>query len=117
MKSKIFAAILIAAVLVSAGLLLLRPKEGAKAEIWLDGELVKTIDLGSLTEPVEIPVGEGNVVQAEPGRVRMLSADCPDKLCVHMGWSDSAAKPIVCLPNGVTVVVTGAGGERDAVLR
>lgn len=115
MKSKIFAAILIAAVLVSAGLLLLRPKEGTKAEIYLDGELLRTIDLDSLTEPVEIPVGEGNIVQAEPGRVRMLSADCPDKLCVHMGWSDSPARPIVCLPNRVTVVITGGSGESDAV--
>ena len=117
MKSKLFAAILAAAVLISAGLLLLRPKGGAKAEIWLDGELVRTIDLDTLTEPVEIPVGDGNVVQAEKGKIRMLSADCPDQLCVHMGWSDSPAKPIVCLPNRVTVVVTGTDGESDAVIR
>ena len=117
MKSKLFAAILIVTALVSAGLLLLRPKGGAAAEIWLDGELIRTIDLETLTEPVEIPVGDGNVVQAEKGRVRMLSADCPDKLCVHMGWTDSPAMPIVCLPNRVTVVITGADGERDAVIR
>ena len=117
MKSKVFAAILIVAALLSAGLLLLRPKDGAKAEIWLDGELVRTINLDTLTEPLEIPVGGGNVVQAEKGRVRMLSADCPDKLCVHMGWTDSPAMPIVCLPNRVTVVITGAEGESDAVIR
>ena len=116
MKSKAFAAILIVAVLISAGLLLLRPKGGAKAEIWLDGELLEVIDLDSLTEPIEIPVGDGNIVQAEKGRVRMLSADCPDRLCVHMGWSDSPARPIVCLPNRVTVVITGTDGERDAVI-
>ena len=117
MKSKVFAAILIVAALLSAGLLLLRPKGGATAEIWLDGELVQTINLDTLTEPMEIPVGDGNIVQAEKGRVRMLSADCPDKLCVHMGWTDSPAKPIVCLPNRVTVVITGAEGESDAVIR
>ena len=117
MKSRYLAAILAALALVALGLFLWQPGQAVRAEIWKDGELVTVIDLRSLTEPVEIPVGEGNVVLAEQGRVRMLSADCPDKLCVHMGWSDSAAKPIVCLPNGVTVVVTGAGGERDAVLR
>lgn len=117
MKSRVFAAILAAAALIAAGFLLLRPKGGATAEIYLDGKLVQTIDLDTLTEPLEIPVGDGNVVQAERGRVRMLSADCPDRLCVHMGWTDSPAKPIVCLPNRVTVVVTGADGERDAVIR
>lgn len=117
MKSKLFAAILVIAALISAGFLLLRPKGGTEAEIYLDGELVRTIDLDSLTEPLEIPVGDGNVVQAEQGRVRMLSADCPDKLCVHMGWSDSPARPIVCLPNRVTVVITGTDGESDAVIR
>ena len=86
------------------------------AEIWLDGELLRTIDLDALTEPIEIPVGEGNVVQAERGRVRMLSAGCPDQLCVHMGWTDSPARPIVCLPNRVTVVIIGADGESDAVI-
>ena len=116
MKSKLFAAILLVAALISAAFLLLRPKGGTKAEIWLDGELIQTIDLDTLTEPVEIPVGEGNMVQAERGRVRMLSADCPDKLCVHMGWSDSPAKPIVCLPNRVTVVITGGSDEKDAVI-
>ena len=117
MKSKLFAAILLVAALISAGLLLLRPKGGATAEIYLDGELIRTIDLDTLTEPMEIPVGDGNIVQAERGRVRMLSADCPDKLCVHMDWTDSPAKPIVCLPNRVTVVITGTDGERDAVIR
>ena len=115
MKSKFFAAILIFAALVSLGFLLFRPKSGAKAEIYLDGDLVRTIDLETLTELIEIPVGDGNIVQAERGKVRMLSADCPDRLCVHMGWSDSPARPIVCLPNRVTVVIVG-GGERDAVI-
>ena len=36
---------------------------------------------------------------------------------MRMGWTSSPAKPIVCLPNGVTVTVTGGGGEEDAVLR
>ena len=116
MKTKIFAAILAAAALISLAFLLLRPHDGASAEIYVDGELLCTIDLDTLTEPLEIPAGEGNVVLAEKGRVRMLSADCPDKLCVQMGWSDSPARPIVCLPNRVTVVITGKNGEQDAVI-
>ena len=57
---------------------------------------------------------EGNTVQAERGRIRMLSADCPDGLCVGMGWSSSPAKPIVCLPNRVTIIIEGGDAGPDA---
>ena len=103
--------------LVSAAFLLLRPRGGLRAEIWLDGELVETVDLDALTEEREIRVGEHVTVLAAPGRVRVKHSDCPDKLCEHMGWSSSPAKPLICLPNRVTVAVTGGREESDAVLR
>ena len=90
---------------------------GLRAEIYLNGELVETVDLAALTEEREIPVGEHVTVLAAPGRVRVLHSDCPDKLCEHMGWSSSPAKPLICLPNRVTVAVLGGGEESDAVLR
>jgi hypothetical protein len=103
--------------LVSALFLLLRPREGLRAEIWLDGVLVETVDLASLTEEREIRVGEHVTVLAAPGKVRVKHSDCPDKLCEKMGWTSSPAKPLICLPNRVTVTVTGGGEESDAVLR
>ena len=103
--------------LAAGAFLLLRPRGGLRAEIWLDGKLVETVDLAALTEEREIRVGEHVTVLAAPGRVRVLRSDCPDKLCEHMGWSSSPAKPIICLPNRVTVAVLGGGEESDAVLR
>lgn len=103
--------------LAAGAFLLLRPKGALRAEIYLDGELVETVDLAALTEEREIPVGEHVTVLAAPGRVRVLRSDCPDKLCEHMGWSSSPAKPIICLPNRVTVAVSGGRAESDAVLR
>ena len=103
--------------LAAGAFLLLRPKGALRAEIWLDGELVETVDLTALTEEREIPVGEHVTVLAAPGRVRVLHSDCPDKLCEHMGWSSSPAKPIICLPNRVTVAVSGGRADSDAVLR
>ena len=91
--------------LLAGGVLLLRPRAGLTAEIWLDGVLVETVDLTALTEEREIPVGEHVTVLAAPGKVRVLESDCPDKLCVRMGWTASPAKPLICLPNRVTVAV------------
>ena len=117
MKSR-YLALILALICAAAGLmLLLRPRGGLRAEVRLGGELVASVDLAALTGPVEIPAGEHVTVLAEPGRVRVLESDCPDKLCMGMGWTSSPAKPIVCLPNGVTVTVVGGGGEEDAVLR
>ena len=113
MKSKVLAAILVAAALVAAAFLLLRPREGMTAEIWLDGELVESIDLRSLTGPVEIPVGDGNTVLAEPGRVRMLHADCPDQLCVRYGTLTRPGETMACVPE--KIVVRLRGGTADGV--
>ena len=117
MKTKWMVLILAVICLAAGAFLLLRPRGGLRAEIWLDGVLVETVDLSALTEPREIRVGEHVAVLAEPGRVRILHSDCPDKLCEKMGWSSGPAKPLICLPNRVTVAVLGSGEEMDAVLR
>ena len=53
MKTRWMALILALLCLVSAAFLLLRPRGGLRAEIWLDGELVETVDLAALTEERE----------------------------------------------------------------
>ena len=47
----------------------------------------------------------GNVVEIRDGRAYMKSADCPDGLCLH--GTAQPGMPLVCLPNGVTVTITG----------
>ena len=99
------------------GCLLLFSGRGAEtAEIYRDGKLVQRIDLRSVPAPYTLEVGEGNTLEVERGRVRMLRADCPDQICVHQSWSSSAAKPIVCLPNRVTVILSGSRNGPDGVL-
>lgn len=106
--------LLLAAVSV---LLLLYSSGGAgTAEVYRDGELVQRIDLRNVTASYTLEIGEGNVLEVERGRVRMLRADCPDQICVHESWSSSAGKPIVCLPNRVTVILSGGKAGPDGVL-
>lgn len=41
------------------------------------------------------------------GRYRAKDVDCPDKICEAVGWvSKDNYMPIVCLPNGLLVVLT-----------
>lgn len=108
--------ILLLALLALGGLLLASGRGAETAEIYRDGRLVERIDLRSVPRPYTLEIGEGNTLEVDRGRVRMLRADCPDQICVGRSWSSSAAKPIVCLPNRVTVILTGGGSGPDGVL-
>ncbi len=96
---------------IAASLFLwLRPAGGRVANVYLDGELLYSIDLDALTEKktytVETDRGV-NVLVAEPGRIRVESADCPDQVCVDFGWLTDSAAPIVCLPHRLVIQLTG----------
>lgn len=47
----------------------------------------------------------------------MLEAECLDKTCVHMGWLDSKAMPIVCLPNHLSIEFADSEDDMDAVIQ
>lgn len=93
-----------------------RPAKGRVAKIYVDGELVREVDLDRITRQERFTVstdrGE-NVILAEPGRICVESADCPDKVCVDSGWLSDSAAPIVCLPHRVVIELEG-GTEIDA---
>ena len=90
------------------------PKE--IAEIYLDGALVRKVHWASLTEPIEISVGEGNILCADGEGVWMKHADCPDQLCVKQGKISNGSLSIVCLPNRVTVSLKNASeGGLDGI--
>ena len=105
------------ALLGLAGLLLSFRGGASAAEIYRDGELTERIDLRVVPRPYTLDLGEGNRLEVEQGRVRMIWADCPDQICVNQGWSSSPARPIVCLPNRITVILVGGDSGIDGVLR
>ena len=49
--------------------------------------------------------GSQNEVEVRPGSIGILSADCPDKLCVHQGFISDSRLPITCLPNRLVILL------------
>ena len=87
---------------------LFRGAQGATAKIFVDGEVVRTVDLTRDDEFV-IETGYGfNRVRVEDGGIRVADADCPDKLCVGMGRRTDGAIPIACLPHRLVIRIEGA---------
>lgn len=118
-SAKILLAALVLLAAASAVFLLLRPKDGGKtAQISLDGELVKEIDLDAVREPytftLDGPGGFSNTVRVEPGRICVESAGCPDQICVHQGFIEDGTFPIVCLPNRLMIEIVEGGEGLDA---
>lgn len=98
--------------------LLLAPG-GTQVNIVQDGIVLCTFDI-STTEDKTLEIeyeGRINTVQIENGRIRMLEAECPDQTCVHMGWLESKAMPIVCLPNHLSIEFDDSVDSVDAVTR
>jgi hypothetical protein len=105
----------LAAAVLAAVLVWRAAPGGTVAEITLDGEVVRQIDLSRVTEAdtftVEGPAGT-NTIQVEPGRIRVEQADCPDQICVHQGWIDDGVVPIVCLPNRLVITLKTAAADQ-----
>ena len=53
--------------------------------------------------------GGKNVVNIKDGKIAVLEADCPDHICMAMGYRSSGA-PIACLPNGLILSFSEAPG-------
>lgn len=48
---------------------------------------------------------KNNTVEIKDGKVHMLEANCPDKLCINQGFVNTDNSSIICLPNQVVVTV------------
>ncbi len=113
------AAIIISAILILSAslslLCLLLPDRGSNAgdgyaaQIYQDGRLLYSIPLHDISESrtftVENAEGGVNEIEVRPGSIGIISADCPDKICVRQGFITDTKLPITCLPNRLVILL------------
>lgn len=86
------------------------------AKITVDGEHYQTLELTAELREVEISTERGyNLIRIHDKSVQIVDADCPDKLCIHMGTIRKVGERVVCLPNRVLVEIVGQAGEGDGI--
>ncbi len=98
---------------VSAAVILARRADGMMARIILDGKVVRTVALDAAAEPYEFDVTSEygtNRIRVDGGQICVTDADCPDRLCVRMGWRKNASLPIACLPHRLVIEIADAAG-------
>lgn len=84
---------------------------GNTADVYIDGKMVQTIDM-TVDDAYEFSTDRGsNTVVVESGKIRVSDADCPDKVCVDMGWKSRRGETITCLPHKLVIEIQGGGKE------
>ena len=87
-------------------------KDGATVTVTVDGVTVAEYPLEK--DGVYTLNGGSNILTIENGTARMSDSSCPDHICENKGKIKYVGQTIVCLPNKLTVTVTG-DAEDDGV--
>lgn len=107
-QTTLILALLLLTALAAAALLWrqLSAREGVKAVVQVGGWEKQELDL---SKDQEFWVGDPeigrNLIRVENGTVRVVQADCPDKICVHTGPISQEGEVIACLPHGVMIYI------------
>ena len=117
----IFTALLLAAILFVVILVWRNSdaSQGLVAEVYLDGQLYRTIALTDTAQELRIDSGAGyNVLHIGPQGVAVTEADCRSQDCVRAGSQSHPGGVIACLPHRLLICLTGGKeAEFDAITR
>ena len=94
--------------------LLLSLPSPAYANIYQENEILFSYNLNNQLRPYSFTImyGDGfNIISIEKGRIQVSKANCPDGICVAMGWLDSGTTPIVCLPHRLVIRLENVNPE------
>lgn len=90
------------------------------AVVTYEGEELYNIELDKVSEPYNIVINqEQNLVLAvDKGRIRYLSSNCYDQICVNSGWLDYYGDFAACAPfrSTISVEASGEGDGPDVML-
>ena len=111
-------AVAIVVALAVSVLLCFLPQEDAQpgyAQIYLNGELVKTVPLDG-NQTFTITDRYTNEITVADGKIAVTASDCPGQDCVHSGSIHNASRVLVCLPNGMEIRIVAADADVDFVV-
>lgn len=111
----------VAVILCAAALFVIFGKgsnqKGATAQIRVNSQLYREIDLSEVNEPYDITVNGALTVtiHVEKGSISFTDSQCSDKICVNTGKLEHAGENAVCLPARVSVTVVESKAAVDEV--
>ena len=124
-----FSIILIIITIISTNIIFISNKNSNNKviQIYYQGTLLedKQIDYNSVSDTLEITLSKDQysdllgditiLIDKEKG-VCVKDVTCPNKICKNQGWVKSVGYPIVCLPNGVYIIINSKTVDQDNIL-
>jgi hypothetical protein len=84
------------------------------AEVYSQGKLYKKLPLkkvsGKVSFTIDNELGK-NVIEINNEQVKIIDADCHDKICVKAHAISKAGESLICLPHKVVVRIIGEGNQ------
>ena len=75
------------------------------AEVKINNKVFRQVDL-SKDDIFMIDTEDGkNVVKVEGGKIAIIEADCPDKICVKTGAISKVGAVIACVPHNILILI------------
>ena len=101
--------LILIAVLVILSLTPLAVTSHAKttAVVKVDGSVVREINLSSDETFTVEAVNGFNVVEVRGGKISVVAADCPEKICVRRGAINRGGEVIACVPHKLLIEIAG----------
>ena len=87
--------------------------DNVTADVYRNGELIKSLDLSDDCEFVITGDYGENTVTVRHGQICISHADCRDQICVNQGWISNGVVPIVCLPNKIVIEIETDNSDAD----
>jgi hypothetical protein len=116
---KIILLIVVVSLVLGIGIRLTHNGNSSKyVVIIVDGKLYQKIPLfKDLKKSIMmIKSNEGYLfLEIVQDKVRVIDSTCPDKLCIKQGWISHIGESIVCLPNRISISITGGNFSVDSV--
>lgn len=79
---------------------------GLTADMYVDGELYKSVSITKEEKTVEVDTDYGkNTFKVHDDGIEIIDADCPDKLCTGFGFITKAGDQIICLPHHLYIEI------------
>jgi len=60
------------------------------------------------------PLGT-SVIEVHDGRIRFVDSPCTGKQCIHSGWLGHDGEFAACLPNLISITITGRNPQFDSI--
>jgi len=93
----------------------MRPSKATSALVYKNGTLAEEVSLKN--ERIIVLSKVQMKIEVKNEKIRVANSDCPQHLCMNMGWIKYSGQAIVCVPNKVVIEIKSAGPKIvDAVV-